>query len=458
MEGVANTVEDRLVDGLSFQLKPGASYITERKSVTYHPQGSNIYSTNGTKLIKLLLTGDQWLDPSTFRIMFELQNNENPANGNGHMQLRPLGGPHTFFRRMRILCGGQVVEDIDNYNRVHQMFTILNAKDANINERAEAFGQQFDNHYGLAFDRTTVSGIAPGEAQTVLFKPCSGLFNQPKMLPIRYMPITVELELVHDNTEPIVSATTVGQDNFDVSNAATGNTSMLWQIQNVQVKCDVVTLDNQLDNSYAEHLLSGKALPINYQTYVSQKQSILSGNHGSQKVRLNVTRALTRLKNVFITLDKPAAGQNYAPKFKEWNSFYSPMEDYTGAQRNSWAAAGEIADFQVQIGSKLFPEYPIRSHAEAYYQLRKTLGKHDQHNSFDITQHEYRMRKFIMGIDMEKVLEAGYTGINTRAGDLMNIRFDHKSTVSATYATSMHIVLTSDQILEVRDSGVQVFD
>ena len=457
MEGVANAVEDRLVDGLSFQLKPGASYITERKSVTYHPQGSNIYSTNGTKLIKLLLTGDQWLDPSTFRIMFELQNNENPANGNGHMQLRPLGGPHTFFRRMRILCGGQVVEDIDNYNRVHQMFTILNAKDANINERAEAFGQQFDNHQ-TTFDINNVTGIAPGEAQTVLFKPCSGLFNQPKMLPIRYMPITVELELVHDNTEPIVSATTVGQDNFDVSNAATGNTSLLWQIQNVQVKCDVVTLDNQLDNSYAEHLLSGKALPINYQTYVSQKQSILSGNNGSQKVRLNVTRALTRLKNVFITLDKPAAGQNYAPKFKEWNSFYSPMEDYTGAQRNSWAAAGEIADFQVQIGSKLFPEYPIRSHAEAYYQLRKTLGKHDQHNSFDITQHEYRCRKFIMGIDMEKVLEAGYTGINTRAGDLMNIRFDHATPDADKWAQSLHIVLTSDQILEVRDSGVQVFD
>ena len=457
MEGVANTVEDRLVDGLSFQLKPGASYITERKSVTYHPQGSNIYSTNGTKLIKLLLTGDQWLDPSTFRIMFELQNNENPANGNGHMQLRPLGGPHTFFRRMRILCGGQVVEDIDNYNRVHQMFTILNAKDANINERAEAFGQQFDNHQ-TTFDINNVTGIAPGEAQTVLFKPCSGLFNQPKMLPIRYMPITIELELVHDNTEPIVSATTVGQDNFDVSNAATGNTSMLWQIQNVQVKCDVVTLDNQLDNSYAEHLLSGKPLPINYQTYVSQKQSILSGNNGSQKVRLNVTRALTRLKNVFITLDKPAAGQNYAPKFKEWNSFYSPMEDYTGAQRNSWAAAGEIADFQVQIGSKLFPEYPIRSHAEAYYQLRKTLGKHDQHNSFDITQHEYRCRKFIMGIDMEKVLEAGYTGINTRAGDLMNIRFDHATPDADKWAQSLHIVLTSDQILEVRDSGVQIFD
>ena len=55
MEGTANSVEDRLIDGLSFKHKPGASYVTERKSVTYHPQGSNIYSTNGTKLIKILL-------------------------------------------------------------------------------------------------------------------------------------------------------------------------------------------------------------------------------------------------------------------------------------------------------------------------------------------------------------------------------------------------------------------
>ena len=448
MEGVANSVEDRLVDGLSFQLKPGASYVTERKSVTFHPQGSNIYSTSGTKLIKLLLTGDQWLDPSTFRIMFDLVNMDT-SNSNNKL-LRVLGGPHSFFRRMRTLANGAVIEDIDNYNRVHEMFKILKAEDTNKNNEAEAFGQQYDKYTTL--DTTTVSGIKGGQSQTVLFKPCSGLFNQPKMLPIRYMPITIDLEIVHDNTEPVLSVTTTGTDSFDTST----NTSTSWQIQNVQVKVDTVTLDNQLDNSYAEHLLSGKALPINYQTYVSQMQSILSGSYGQQKVRLNVTRALSRLKNVFITLDKSYPTNNIV--YKPWNSFYSPMESFTGADLNIYDADGEIADFQIQVGSKLFPEYPIRSHAEAYYQLRKTLGKHDQHNSFDITQHEYRCRKFVLGIDMEKVLEAGYTGLNTRAGDLMNIRFDHISSSNTTWATSMHIVLTSDQILEVRDSGVQVFD
>ena len=54
MEAVANAAEDRLVDGLTVKLKPGASYVTDRKSVTFHPQGSNIYSPIGTKVIKIL--------------------------------------------------------------------------------------------------------------------------------------------------------------------------------------------------------------------------------------------------------------------------------------------------------------------------------------------------------------------------------------------------------------------
>ncbi len=61
-------------------------------------------------------------------------------------------------------------------------------------------------------------------------------------------------------------------------------------------------------------------------------------------------------------------------------------------------------EFQLRIGSKLFPEYPIRSHNEAYYQLAKRLGVQvfAVHN-FDITAREYRSTKFILGTDCEKV-------------------------------------------------------
>ena len=123
-------------------------------------------------------------------------------------------------------------------------------------------------------------------------------------------------------------------------------------------------------------------------------------------------------------------------------------------------AGGEF-EFQLQIGSKLFPEYPIRSHNETYYHLKKTLGVHASalHN-FDISALVYRSNKFVIGTDCEKVLDAGFTGINTRAGDLLTVKLkyaDKGQLAAGVYshlADRIHIVLHSDQIMEIRDSGV----
>jgi hypothetical protein len=167
VESMANSVEDYLIDGLSFKLKPGASYVDERKPVTYHPQGSNIYTlAGGTILIKILLTGDQWLDPSTVRVVFDLVN-----TGTGAQVLRPLGGPRTYFRRMRVLCNGQIVEDIDDYNRVHEMFLVLNPYEARVNNKVEAFGREWDleNYTKDTLTPATFDGIEVGKQMTVLF-------------------------------------------------------------------------------------------------------------------------------------------------------------------------------------------------------------------------------------------------------------------------------------------------
>jgi hypothetical protein len=446
MEGHTQSVEDVLVDSLSFKLQPGASYVTERKSVTFHPQGSNVYTATGTKLIKLLITGDSWLDPSTFRVMFDVQN-----MGTVDQQLRVISGPHSFFRRMRILCGGQVIEDIDDYNRVHELFSTMTAGDSRVNTNAESFGQKWDidGKFVNALTSANFPGIIAGQSQTVLFKPLSGLLNQNKFIPTRYCPITIELELVNDATVPIIGI--VGSFTAD-------NTSLAWQINNVQVKCDMCTLDNGLDNSYAEHLLSGKSFPINYSTYISQNQSILSGVNGQQKVRLNVTRALSRLMSVFVSLDKDIPDTVANAGRKTFNHFYSPMKSYSNSEFNPYNNRGEF-QFQLQVGSKLYPEYPIRSHAEGYYQLRKSLGVQSStlHN-FDINSHEYRNSKFILGCDLEKILSAGFTGLSTKSGDILSVRFDHEDTTAANYATSMQIILHSDCIMEIHDAGISVYD
>ena len=466
VEAIANSIEDKLVDGLSFKLNPGASYVVDRRSVTFHPQGSNIYQPGaGTKLIRILLTGDNWLDPSTFRVQYDLNN----LDGTVTKELRPISGPWSFFRRMRMLCAGQLGEDITDYNRIHEMMHTLIAAESRENDAAEAFGKWFDVHdwYKGNVTAGNYRSIPANSAQTVLFKPLSGLLAQNKMLPLRYAPITLELELVDDVREPILSgasnialpASVIATEKFSEAS----NLSVNWSITNVQVKVDVCTLDNALDNSYAQHLLSGKSLPIAYNTFVSQMQTI----SGQDAPVINVSRALTRLKSVFVTLNKNMTAWNRDQLLgrKNWNDFFSPMWNTNVQGDYVHDSAGKF-EFQLQIGSKLFPEYPIRSHNEAYYQLKKTLGVQSSavHN-FDLSPLEYRDNKLIIGTDCEKVLDAGFTGINTRAGDLMTVKLKYNSSgtpdangVYPRLADRLHIVLHSDQIMEIKDSGVAEFD
>ena len=178
-----------------------------------------------------------------------------------------------------------------------------------------------------------------------------------------------------------------------------------------------------------------------------------------QNQNINVTRALTRLKSVFINIDKQRAGKNTQAAAlhasKTFNDFFHSM----GGNATNVYDPGREVELQIQIGSKLFPEYPIRSLGEAFYQLKKTLGIHtSSFHNIDIPEIMYRNRKFIVGIDTEKVLSAGFTGLNTKAGDLMTIRVKQASTDGASQADKMQIILHADMILNIRDTGVEVME
>ena len=174
-----------------------------------------------------------------------------------------------------------------------------------------------------------------------------------------------------------------------------------------------------------------------------------------------MSRAITRLKSVFVTFDKVTPQEANFRARKPWNDFYSPMNDYAiGDDKNNprFQESGEFS-FQLQIGAKKMPQSEIRSHQEAFYQLKKCLGiQSSPVHSLDINKMEYNTHKFILGIDCEKNLGSAWTGISTRAGDLMTIKFEHNSTVPEQWASQVYITLQSDNVLEIRDSGISVYD
>ena len=430
MEGHAQSVEDTLIDSLSFKLRPGASYATSRRSVSFFPQGGNDYKPNGVKVIKIGLNGDQWLDPSTVKLFFTVQN----TDGTNALALK-VPYPWIFFRRVRVLCGGQIVEDIDDYHRVHQQFHLMRPSERRYNDMVEGFGQT-GNLWD--FDHTSQEGsasLAATKSRTVCFTPFIGLLRQEKFIPVRYAPIQLEFEVVNAATDAVLGATG-------------SNQSVSFVIQDVQLKCDLVDLDNTLDNEYTQYLMTGKSLPIHY-TAITHSSQIFT----NIKNDVHVSRSLTRLKSVFITMF--AKPDTRVPGKDVCNDFWHPMDG------GSYDFDKEL-EIQVQIGSKLYPEYPIRSLAEAYYQLRKTVGLHFGNEQMAINDKSYREDSFIAAIDLEKVLGAAFTGTNTMDGQLMILRFKpaNASTMALPANTTCYAYYTLiyDAVLQINLAGVTVLE
>ena len=287
MESVTAAADEILIDSLSFKLPGSGQYIQERKSVTFQTEGSNTYSPDaGTRVIRFKLATEGWLDPSTVRFFMDVVNmdtsDSNPLVGTeaektnwpAHKVLRPIGSVAGFFRRLRVTMRGVVIEDIMDYNRVSEMFEILTPRTVRENTRIEGFGLNYQNDTAGATQVRDNDGIAT--RQTVCFKPLSGLLMQTKFLPLQYCPLEFEFELAPMD-DPIISHG-VGllpepiQKNFEAT------LSKVWKLEMCQLKADICVLDNQLQNSYTSHLLSGRPLHIVFNTFVSNIQTIVSAD------------------------------------------------------------------------------------------------------------------------------------------------------------------------------------
>ena len=101
------------------------------------------------------------------------------------------------------------------------------------------------------------------------------------------------------------------------------------------------------------------------------------------------------------------------------------------------------------------PEYPVNSLSESYSQLKKTVGR-----SFKMHSSWYRSRKYIIGLDLESISGAGFTGMSTKASDLLTISFRDCDALGAAGSVPGRVfcALNYDCVLNIQDSGVQLLD
>ena len=115
----------------------------------------------------------------------------------------------------------------------------------------------------------------------------------------------MEFTIVSDFNEPIVvpkgGAQTNPNDETDKQcfYFQGGNTSVSWEINNVIIRAEVITLDNTVDNNITQHLLEGQSLKL----FVPHNHNITQTfNTGRGEINMNIVKSASKLSNAFITL------------------------------------------------------------------------------------------------------------------------------------------------------------
>ena len=238
------------------------------------------------------------------------------------------------------MAGNNVLEDINDYNKVAELFeNVMKPDQERENDDVEGFGYHLGD--GAAVTDATAPGVEQTKKKTVSIRPLCGILRQPKYLCLKYMQsLTFEFELV-GSSDDVVVANTVA------------DTSTSWQLENCCIQADLCQIDNALQNRFDQHMLEGKNISIPYTQIITSTQT----TSPSKDISVNITRSCSRLQKLYMTMYKTGE-ENTKEDRKTFNYFYHPMGKGTGGTNGTFDNAKEL-QFQLQIGGKSIPERPI---------------------------------------------------------------------------------------------------
>ena len=385
--------------------------------------------------MRFVLTGENWMDPATLRLSFKVRNTSPDQT------LVLASGSWCLFDQVRLLVGGTEVERIATYGRAHELFRHLLMPNA---WNVESTNEDGTEYIVNGFPQVTPKRVGPGQYLSFNLTPLLGILNVDKYLPLKYLG-GMQLEFTLANTTEALNPL---------------SQSRVFQIEQPQMRYSTLSLDSALSNSFSQLLLQGRALQFHIRTIHTQVQALAQGNTEAQ---VSLVRALSRLAGVFVSFVGPPTYtdgngvQQITPVDQSHvhKSFLNPSQYITGIDG---AADESLLNWQIQIGSKSYPEAsPCSNLAESFSLLRQATGIYDGSlRTTSINEAGYRLNQFVIGVPLQ-IVQAPFSSVNTRSGDLLTIKVGGMNG-DIRQAGRMFVNMISEQIIELRESGVTVLD
>ena len=345
---------------------------------SFFPTNGQTFTSDGNNIIRIDISASAFLDPKHSYLRFRFRNQTAQTVG------FDFGGGHSFIRRLRIEQAGNVLTDVNHYNRL-MSGVILPCQGGidSVAHRSITEGQRFANARaagtstqptaaadmsGAVVNTPTnsnalVAAVGNNGQYTFSIPLMNGLIGttQDKMVPLQMLgssPLTIEIELA---------------DGLDIGAYGGAVAAPTYQIEDVRYIAQLVEVGPEVDAQLRMvQEVSGGKLVLNGVDYTHFSGNIPAGATGNQTI--NVPARRKSLKSLFFV----GASQQYAAGAGAGNHSQSYNLSYGGTMT--------LVDYQIKIGSVVYPPTPVDcqfnganlisafSRGEAFSELSKCFG------------------------------------------------------------------------------------
>ena len=318
---------------------------------SFFPTNGQSFNSGGNNIIRIDIAAQAFLDPKHSYLRFRYANQAAVPCG------FDFGGGHGFIRRLRIEQAGNVLTDVNHYNKLLSAI-ILPCQGGidSLAHRSITEGQRFANArvQGTSMAPTLaaeVSGavvntpvnsdevcaaVGAGNAYTFSIPLMNGLLGstQDKMVPLQMLgssPLTIEIELA---------------DGLDIgSYAAGGAAAPTYIIDDVRYIAQLVEVGPEVDAQLRMvQEVSGGKLVMNGVDYTHFSGNVAAGQSGITTI--NVPARRKSLKSLFFV----GASQTYVA---------GPAGNHSQSFNLSYGGHMTLTDYQIKIGSVVYPPTPV---------------------------------------------------------------------------------------------------
>jgi hypothetical protein len=244
--------------------------------------------------------------------------------------------------------------------------------------------------------------------------------NSGKLIPTRYMPLEVELQLGATVSDYLVAG---------------ANLSSTFTLQNIQLIYDVYEADPAVSESFFRSLLSNQVLSIPTLTVYQVVQSIPAG---STTFSFAAVRAFSRLSHVWLTF------RGTGPRSTE---FICPTT-MPNTQVGSLPVLSDVSpSARLSIGPHYWPDpQPLSTIPEIFYQLQQALP-----GVPNINRDNFLKDNFTICWNLQRLPGDPSSAISTRSGDLCSVFLQN---LTPNVATECWMTFFAFSVTAVRESGV----